>query len=752
MAQVSQGEAEPAQAPQGSADRQQLAIGGPSIHQQLAVDSPSDNDSNEKSAREKFKKTSIASLYKQTTPLEAGFQSEKDPDATETLGDVVPKSTDITEDGSRGRSAGKRALEDQDDGTSEHDSGVDSELQPGTPNGHTRKRSRDVRAGEDVKGSGRPQASLQEPLMEESEDFTASEERGASVEYRLGDNVTHNTYRHEHTGNSADPKPQETPIFSSLNHELVSGGARQSQSLSLEGEGKCEDEEMKDGTVSPRKKRSRDQLDAVADREQKIAATEETRAQRRSEELERANASSLGLATQQYTSGHAATTASAAKITNDDKIDTSESEAPKATFGATNMLRPSLGSSTAQSAKKVSDNGLTGPEAASGSTQSAFASSGFANFASSSNSPFGAIESSSNSTVPNLATFAKPPAEVKGSGNFELMGSSSFVPFSKASSANLGNNQLSSFASAGSKAGTSLKGAPFGSSFGGAFGGGSKLSSFAAPNGDAKLGSANRFVKPIGFSDNDDEEKDGSDTEEEEDDNGNKNDETIETEDKFQHQNVNTGEDGEDTIFSARAKLFAFKENNWKEAGNGTFKLNVISSRDSEDKFKGSRFIMRAHQTYRVLLNQPAFTQIKVGDEQGSEPTGRTFAFAVIEDGKPIPHMVRVCKHVASNISTYTDFTSLVTLVKARSSITNLQSYDILRFRKRRKNWIPRDRFERVPSSDRLNKHSHCKEILTTTLSTITLRLDLQQVTRTVFDDEGSPHQRIGRHTKNCQE
>ena len=46
-------------------------------------------------------------------------------------------------------------------------------------------------------------------------------------------------------------------------------------------------QELRDSTSSPRKKRSRDQFDADADREQKIMATEEARAHRRSAEIDR---------------------------------------------------------------------------------------------------------------------------------------------------------------------------------------------------------------------------------------------------------------------------------------------------------------------------------------------------------------------------------------------------------------------------------------------------------------------------------
>lgn len=51
---------------------------------------------------------------------------------------------------------------------------------------------------------------------------------------------------------------------------------------------------------------------------------------------------------------------------------------------------------------------------------------------------------------------------------------------------------------------------------------------------------------------------------------------------------------------------------------------------------------MRAHQTFRVLLNTPVFKEMKIGDSRGQEPAGKSFAFAVLEDGKPTPHMIKV--------------------------------------------------------------------------------------------------------------
>jgi Ran-binding protein 3 len=55
---------------------------------------------------------------------------------------------------------------------------------------------------------------------------------------------------------------------------------------------------------------------------------------------------------------------------------------------------------------------------------------------------------------------------------------------------------------------------------------------------------------------------------------------------------------------------------------------------------------MRAHQTFRVLLNTPIFKQMKIGDSKGNEPTGKSLSFSVIEKGKPTPYLIRVSASV----------------------------------------------------------------------------------------------------------
>ena len=117
---------------------------------------------------------------------------------------------------------------------------------------------------------------------------------------------------------------------------------------------------------------------------------------------------------------------------------------------------------------------------------------------------------------------------------------------------------------------------------------------------------------------------------------------------------VDTGEDGEETVFSStRAGLFSWDGAAWKEGGKGVFKLNLTIPRMevSNPTQRSGRFIMRAHQTFRVLLNTPIFKQMKVGDGKGNEPTSKTLSFSVIEKGKPTPYLIRVSQAIEDVLS-----------------------------------------------------------------------------------------------------
>ena len=51
---------------------------------------------------------------------------------------------------------------------------------------------------------------------------------------------------------------------------------------------------------------------------------------------------------------------------------------------------------------------------------------------------------------------------------------------------------------------------------------------------------------------------------------------------------------------------------------------------------------MRTVGVFRVVLNTPVFKGMKIGDNAGKEPTGKMISLAGVENGKPIPLMLKV--------------------------------------------------------------------------------------------------------------
>ena len=233
----------------------------------------------------------------------------------------------------------------------------------------------------------------------------------------------------------------------------------------------------------------------------------------------------------------------------------------------------------------------------------------------------------------------------------------------------------------------------FGGGFGGggSFGSGQKLSSFAAPVGDTKLGSGTK-EKPFGAKESSDDGESGSD------DGSEGGAEAAEPEaeqtNQFHIQEgislapkrlvigltclVDTGEEGEDTVFTTRAKLFQYhsEKKAWTERGTGPFKLNVKRKREETEalaaeeeeqapaakKKKGgnedengaeagaqsappkieARFLMRTIATHKVILNAPIFKELKMSDQKGQEPKGKQMLFSVPINGKMVPYLLRV--------------------------------------------------------------------------------------------------------------
>lgn len=138
------------------------------------------------------------------------------------------------------------------------------------------------------------------------------------------------------------------------------------------------------------------------------------------------------------------------------------------------------------------------------SSTSAFDSSGFAKLAGSSGPPFSSIGTESATSPPtNLSTSPQERAKspFPSTTTTQLSG---FGALAGSGSGGFGSSKGFSVASSGASAfGGTLGGSAFGGGFSAGFGGGSKLSSFAAPTGDAKLGTSK--VKAFGASASDDE-------------------------------------------------------------------------------------------------------------------------------------------------------------------------------------------------------------------------------------------------------
>lgn len=210
----------------------------------IIVDSASDNDTSERPVREKLKKTSLASLPRDNLMSpRAHTESERD-DAMLTHHDMArDEQTTGVRPGPRGRPLRKRSFDDIEPAecnTFEVTADVISNT-----GGHARKRSRDVRVGAGFDGENRKRGAPETPVQEVDE-------------RNLSDNEM------------AELEDNRFPESGALSH--IQGAV---------------DEDMTDSTLLPRKKRSRDQFDTAMDREQKIPATEEAKAQRRSEESER---------------------------------------------------------------------------------------------------------------------------------------------------------------------------------------------------------------------------------------------------------------------------------------------------------------------------------------------------------------------------------------------------------------------------------------------------------------------------------
>lgn len=214
----------------------------------------------------------------------------------------------------------------------------------------------------------------------------------------------------------------------------------------------------------------------------------------------------------------------------------------KSAFGSASTMFPSMAFTRSDSPARLSSATTKTTDQESQTSADAFASSGFAALAGSSASPFGTLGGSSTAASTSLFVSAgvfhleKTQIDKKEVQNTETAADGGFGAFLNSSSTGFGTTDRSPFATSGSRKTGVFGGSVFGSAFGGPFGEGSRLTSFAAPTGNAKLGTSNGAIMPIGSPAHDGDEDENSESDGEVSAVKQKDEETEEADGRFQHQ------------------------------------------------------------------------------------------------------------------------------------------------------------------------------------------------------------------------
>lgn len=274
-------------------------------------------------------------------------------------------------------------------------------------------------------------------------------------------------------------------------------------------------------------------------------------------------------------------------------------------------------------------------------SSSAFAASGFGALSGSPTSGFGAIGKTSGGfgSGGGFGSEAKSPLGGEAKEENEKPSGSAFggslgqkPAFASSTSSGSGfGSGASGFGKVGQTSG-------LGSGFGGnRFSSGGGLTSFGSGK-STPLSGAIKQAKAFGAPPDED---DGDDTEGADDDNaGSKSPLVVEEDEKderFFEQEIETGEEGETTTYSCRAKLYNYVtlpdgKKEWRERGLGLLKLNSTTE-EGHEKPK-ARFLMRADGSHRLMLNTPVKKGIKFGTPSGGPPTNGFIYFMGTFEGR----------------------------------------------------------------------------------------------------------------------
>ncbi|KAI8931271.1 hypothetical protein NX059_011616 [Plenodomus lindquistii] len=312
-----------------------------------------------------------------------------------------------------------------------------------------------------------------------------------------------------------------------------------------------------------------------------------------------------------------------ASQSSNDTVEPTTKIAPSSGFANTSAASPFAAMAAKPQAPKPSDTADSIPQ----TSDDKFKSSGFGSFASSTASPFGGFGSAKpNTSSPfgaasgsKLSSFAGSKSPDSGSSGFGVLGGSS--------KPTLGG---STFGSATGFA--SLASGPKGTG----------LSSFGGPTGSLEIkGLTKKADKPFGAaaigeaSDDEEGNESGSDT--------NSKEERQSSQPLLSQQPHETGEEGESTVWTGRAKLYTMAgegtEKAWQERGSGNFKFNI-----TDDEPRKARFVLRADGTHRLLLNA-AVTKNMIfgGNAQGEKPKDTRLLFSSPNsDGELEMHLLKL--------------------------------------------------------------------------------------------------------------
>ena len=462
-------------------------------------------DVSERPVREKLKKTSIASISQQDRkPHDRAVGADEGDHLVrpETESSPINKSN---EDPVRVRPVKKRSFDQSETIQYEIDTLVADASQKDTAKVHVRKRSRDFSSLEPTKAD-RQLRTIDAAIGKEGEETPSLASSIESIDA-------------ESKGEKRIPQQRPAAdVALELDTDRAIDRA-QAEEGSQETDPQFVDREMHDPTSSPRRKRSREQVETDSHREQKIPATEEARAQRRSDELERkksmepSNESSV-ISTSSISFGCSDDPKAGNAIGNTsrgNKVTVCQRQlycdTPQLIFFQENP--PDILENAARVTSSVNEEKSASPVKFSRNTQSqisgsTFASSGFAAFSSSSASPFGALGAPSNSAASSIPVLSKmedvestDTSEYDKAKKAEPLLPGGFGSFAKPST-EFSTSESSLFLTPAAGRNGFFGGSIFGHGFGGGFGSGEKLTNFAAPVGDIKLGTSNGDIKPIG--------------------------------------------------------------------------------------------------------------------------------------------------------------------------------------------------------------------------------------------------------------